>query len=75
MKFTKMQGAGNDFVLVETIDMQRDWSQVAVAMCDRHYSISADGLLLLLPSDVADSWMQILATNPSREVTISHLLT
>jgi len=59
MKFTKMQGAGNDFVLVEAGDMQRDWAKVAEAMCDRHYGIGADGLLLLLPSDVADFRMRM----------------
>jgi len=58
MKFTKMQGAGNDFVLVEASDMQQDWSKVAVAICDRHYGIGADGLLLLLPSGVADFRMR-----------------
>jgi len=60
MKFTKMQGAGNDFILIETDDMQRDWSPVAVAMCDRHYGIGADGLLLLLPSGRADCQMRVL---------------
>jgi len=65
MKFTKMQGAGNDFILVETHDMQRDWSQVAAAMCDRHYGIGADGLLLLLPSDVADFRMRIFNSDGS----------
>ncbi len=59
MKFTKMQGAGNDFVLVETGDTQRDWSPVAVAICDRHFGVGADGLLLLLPSEVADFGMRI----------------
>lgn len=58
MKFTKMQGAGNDFIVVETSDMQPDWSKVAVAMCDRHYGVGADGVLLLLPSDVADFQMR-----------------
>ncbi len=65
MKFTKMQGAGNDFILVETNDMQRDWAQLAVDMCDRHYGIGADGLLLLLPSDVADFQMRIFNTDGS----------
>jgi len=60
MKFTKMQGAGNDFVLVETSDMQRDWSRLAVAMCDRHFGIGADGLLLLLPSESVDFRMRII---------------
>ena len=65
MNFTKLQGAGNDFVLVEANDMQHDWSQVAVAICDRHFGIGADGLLLLLPSDVADLRMRIFNTDGS----------
>jgi diaminopimelate epimerase len=60
MKFTKMQGAGNDFVLVETSDMQRDWSRLAMAMCDRHFGIGADGLLLLSPAERADFRMRII---------------
>jgi len=54
MNFTKMQGAGNDFILVETSDVSQNWSQMAMLMCDRHFGVGADGLLLLLPSDVAD---------------------
>jgi diaminopimelate epimerase len=46
MNFTKLQGAGNDFVLVEA-DGKRDWSRLAKAMCHRHFGIGADGLLLL----------------------------
>ncbi|MFC1965331.1 diaminopimelate epimerase [Chloroflexota bacterium] len=65
MEFTKMQGAGNDFVVIETNDMQRDWSQLALAMCDRHYGIGADGLLLLSPSDVADFRMRIFNADGS----------
>ncbi len=59
MRFTKVQGAGNDFVLVEAGNMQRDWSQLAIAMCDRHFGIGADGLLLLLPSKLADFQMRV----------------
>jgi diaminopimelate epimerase len=59
MNFTKVQGAGNDFVLVETSDLNRDWPQVAKTVCDRHYGIGADGLLLLLSSVVADFKMRI----------------
>jgi len=59
MNFIKMQGAGNDFILVETSDGDRDWPQTAVAICDRHFGIGADGLLLLLPSDVADFRMRV----------------
>jgi len=59
MKFTKVQGAGNDFILVKTSDMQRDWSPVARAICDRHFGVGGDGLLLALPSVVADFQMRI----------------
>lgn len=59
MNFTKLQGAGNDFVLVEADKVRRDWSQLAIAMCHRHFGIGGDGLLLLLPSDKADLKMRI----------------
>ena len=64
-----MQGAGNDFVLVETSDIQRDWSRVAIVMCNRHYGIGADGLLLLLPSGVADFRMRIFNPDGSESST------
>ena len=59
MNFTKLQSVGNDFVLVETGDTQRDWSKLAEAICDRHFGVGADGLLLLLPSDSADFRMRM----------------
>lgn len=58
MEFTKMQGAANDFVLIETGGRQADWPRMAVAMCDRHLGIGADSLLLLEPSDKADYGMR-----------------
>jgi diaminopimelate epimerase len=66
MNFTKLQGAGNDFILVETSDRQRDWSQVARAICDRHFGVGGDGLLLVLPSDVADFQMCVFNPDGSR---------
>ncbi len=65
MKFIKMQGAGNDFVLVETGDNENDWAKLAVKICDRHFGIGADGLLLLMPSDVADFRMRIFNADGS----------
>ena len=59
MNFTKMQGAGNDFILVEAGNVSQNWSQVAVAICDRHFGVGADGLLLLLPSAIADFQMRV----------------
>ena len=64
MDFTKMQGAANDFVLVES-NTQREWSRLAIAMCDRHLGIGADSLLLLVPSDKADFGMRIFDADGS----------
>ncbi len=59
MNFSKLQGAGNDFVLVETGDIERNWSQLAVSICNRRFGVGADGLILLMPSDVAYRRMRI----------------
>ena len=59
MKFVKMQGTGNDFVLIDASHMERDWPSLAVAMCDRHFGVGCDGLLLVLPSKIADLRMRM----------------
>lgn len=58
LKFTKLQGAGNDFVLVADGDVH-DWSRLAIAMCDRHFGVGSDGLLVLLPSNIANFRMRM----------------
>jgi diaminopimelate epimerase len=68
MDFTKMQGAANDFVLIES-DAPRDWSKLAIAMCDRHLGVGADSLLLLLPSAQADFKMRIFDADGSEAET------
>jgi diaminopimelate epimerase len=59
MKFVKMHGTGNDFVLLRAQGDEQDWSRLARAMCDRHYGIGADGLILVLPSSRADVRMRM----------------
>lgn len=59
MKFTKVQGAGNDFVLMEAGQNNRDWSKLAIDVCDRHFGIGADGLLVVQPSIEADYRMRV----------------
>jgi diaminopimelate epimerase len=59
MNFTKLQGAGNDFVLVEADEAEGNWSQLAIAICDRHFGVGADGLLLISSSKVADFEMKV----------------
>ncbi len=65
MKFTKAQGIGNDFVVIEAGTAKRDWSRLAVAMCDRHYGVGADGVLLVVPSDIADCGMRVFNADGS----------
>ncbi|MDY6917497.1 MAG: diaminopimelate epimerase [Chloroflexota bacterium] len=57
MIFAKMQATGNDFVIVEA-DADRDWHLLARAMCDRHFGVGADGLIVVAPSDVAEVGMR-----------------
>jgi diaminopimelate epimerase len=69
MDFTKMQGAGNDFVVVDARRMRRDWPELAIKMCDRHLGIGADSLIILLPSDRADFGMRTFDTDGSEAET------
>jgi diaminopimelate epimerase len=63
INFIKMQGLGNDFVLIdsrkEDLD-QLDLKELAVELCDRHFGIGADGLLLIWPSPKAHYRMQVI---------------
>ena len=53
MNFTKLHGAGNDFIVVDARGQSRDWAKLAIAICDRHTGVGADGLLTVNTSDVA----------------------
>jgi len=60
MNFTKMHGLGNDFIILNQIDaLQQDYGKLAQTLCDRNTGIGADGILLILPSKVADIKMRI----------------
>jgi diaminopimelate epimerase len=54
LNFTKLQGTGNDFVLIDARELELDWSALARDICHRHFGVGADGLLLVLPSRTAD---------------------
>jgi diaminopimelate epimerase len=57
--FQKSHGAGNDFVLVDARELAFDWSRLARRMCDRHFGVGSDGLLLVEHSQVADYRMRM----------------
>ena len=61
MRFTKMQGIGNDFIMLDGLNHQFPQpGALAAKLCDRHFGVGADGLILALPSDIADVRMQYL---------------
>ncbi|MDO5559494.1 MAG: diaminopimelate epimerase [Oscillospiraceae bacterium] len=60
MKFTKMQGIGNDYVYVNCFkEKVENPSEVSKIISDRHFGIGADGLILIMPSDKADFRMKM----------------
>ena len=59
MKFTKMHGAGNDYVVIDARGLDADWHSLAKDMCHRRFGIGSDGLLLALTSDCADVRMRM----------------
>jgi diaminopimelate epimerase len=69
MDFTKMHGAANDFVMVDARKIKKDWSKLAIAVCDRHRGIGADSLIILLTSEKADFGMRTFDTDGSEAET------
>ena len=65
LRFTKMHGAGNDYVFIDGREESKDWPAVSVAMSDRHTGIGADGIILALPSDRAHLRMQMFNADGS----------
>ena len=67
MKFTKMEGAGNDYVYVNCFQerVRGDLPALARRMADRHFGIGGDGLILICPSEVADARMRMFNADGS----------
>lgn len=67
MKFTKMQGCGNDYVYVDcTKEALPNPEQASIFVSDRHFGIGSDGLILINPSKVADFEMAMYNADGSR---------
>ena len=69
MKFTKMHGLGNDFVVVdgfsESVPNAQILEKMTVEICDRRTGIGADGLIVVMPSDKADFRMHYINSDGS----------
>ena len=67
MKFTKMQGCGNDYIYVNCFDETvPDPSGTSIRLSDRHFGVGGDGLVLISPSDTADFDMDMYNADGSR---------
>ncbi|MYE38080.1 MAG: diaminopimelate epimerase [Candidatus Spechtbacteria bacterium SB0662_bin_43] len=68
--FTKVQGIGNDFILIDALGsnshfLNRDWTMITPKICDRHFGIGADGILIAADSNNADAHMVIVNADGS----------
>mgnify|MGYP005769266543 FL=1 len=67
IQFTKMQGAGNDYVYVNCLDgMIDNVNEAARIISDRHFGVGSDGLVLICPSDKADFRMDMYNSDGSQ---------
>lgn len=67
MRFTKMQGLGNDYVYVNCMEERlENPSEMARLVSDRHFGIGSDGLILICPSGAADFEMEMYNADGSR---------
>lgn len=67
MKFTKMHGAGNDYIYVDLFSetLPEEEMSLAIAISDRHTGVGSDGLILIEPSEIADARMRMFNADGS----------
>ncbi|PIZ84805.1 MAG: diaminopimelate epimerase, partial [Candidatus Omnitrophica bacterium CG_4_10_14_0_2_um_filter_44_9] len=65
IKFTKMHGSGNDFVVIDSRKPQAASRKFIIKICERKYGIGADGVLFLEKSNKADIRMRIFNADAS----------
>ena len=66
MEFTKMQGIGNDYIYFNCMENEvENPSELSIKLSDRHFGIGSDGIILILPSKVADFRMRMFNADGS----------
>ena len=60
-----MHGAGNDYIFVDARSVEADWPTLSQAMSDRHFGVGGDGIILILPSEVAHLKMRMFNADGS----------
>jgi diaminopimelate epimerase len=65
LAFVKMQATGNDFVVLDALDgKRRNWPALSRRLCDRHFGIGSDGLLVVLPATIPQAACRMRMFNP-----------
>ncbi len=66
IRFTKMHGCGNDYIYIDCFNQNiNDPEKLAIEMSERHFSVGSDGLVLIMPSNVADARMRMFNADGS----------
>ena len=66
MKFTKMQGIGNDYIYFNCLEKEiENPEELSIKLSDRHFGVGGDGIVLILPSDKADFRMRMFNADGS----------
>ncbi|MBQ4364555.1 MAG: diaminopimelate epimerase [Oscillospiraceae bacterium] len=66
MRFTKMQGIGNDYIYFNCLEQNiADPEKLSIALSDRHFGVGGDGIVMILPSENADFRMRIFNADGS----------
>lgn len=65
MKFTKMQGLGNDYIYVYSKREPKNPDKLSIKLSDRHFGVGSDGIIWILPSKIADFKMRIFNADGS----------
>lgn len=67
MRFTKMQGCGNDYIYIDgRSEKVEDKQELAIRLSDRHFGIGGDGVIFINPSEIADFEMEMYNADGSR---------
>ena len=66
MKFTKMHGAGNDYIYIDARGLDEDWPSLSRVMSHRNFGVGGDGLILIQESDIADLKMAMFNSDGSQ---------
>lgn len=66
LRFAKMQGVGNDYVYVNCFEERVEKpSELVPRICDRHFGVGSDGVVLIMPSGTADVRMRMFNADGS----------